>query len=232
MTLFKINLSCIKIVFLLALFFSAPRWSPAQDTNSIGQDLTRELIKTVHKQHDLMLAYWLPDDFWRLELQANSTANEKETDRVIALFHPFTIVVFIHGKFDSFGGLNYEPEESIREALTVIDAEGNKYESIDLSKTSANLGKILTRIKPRLARMMGTFGNNYDFFVFPAIGRNGKRIADPKKEGTFTVQFKEQNFKWKLPLGSMLPPKVCPKCHENLSGAFKYCPYDGTELPQ
>jgi len=59
----------------------------------------------------------------------------------------------------------------------------------------------------------------------------GRRIADAKEEGSFAVLIGEKKYRWKLPLGSLLPPKTCAECGEELSGAFKFCPYEGTKLP-
>jgi hypothetical protein len=44
------------------------------------------------------------------------------------------------------------------------------------------------------------------------------------------VKMGEKEFHWRLPLGSLLPPKICPKCGETFSGAYKFCPWDGSTL--
>jgi hypothetical protein len=65
------------------------------------------------------------------------------------------------------------------------------------------------------------------------IGREtGRNISDATKEGVYYIEVGEKEFRWKLPLGSLLPPKICPVCKEKLSGAYKYCPWDGTKLPE
>jgi len=85
-------------------------------------------------------------------------------------------------------------------------------------------------IKPVIANTLGPLGQNMHFLLFPAKDKNGQNIAEAKKEGAFSVKLGEREFKWRLPLGSLLPPKICPKCGEKLSGAYNYCPYDGTPL--
>jgi hypothetical protein len=217
---------------LMALCFSLLLSCAAQENTVDVESLNHETLKVFHKEHELTVAWWLPDDLWRAELTANSDVTERTVDKIIDTMHPFTVVVFVHGRFESYGNISYDTEQSIRDALVLVDDQGAEYESIDVSKTSLALGKMLDRMKPALAKMLGTVGEHLNFYVFPAIGKHGKRIADPKKEGAFSVQFKAEQFKWKLPLASLLPKKACPKCHENLSGGFKYCPYDGTALPE
>jgi hypothetical protein len=60
----------------------------------------------------------------------------------------------------------------------------------------------------------------------------GRRIADAKKEGSFSVLIGEKKYRWKLPLRPRRQGRACIECGEELSGAFKFCPYDGTKLPQ
>ena len=67
--------------------------------------------------------------------------------------------------------------------------------------------------------------------LFPAYGNDGIRIADAKEEGSFTVELiGGEAFTWRLPLGSVLPPKVCPVDGEQMSGVWTYCPRHGAEL--
>lgn len=75
-------------------------------------------------------------------------------------------------------------------------------------------------------------GQNLLVFLFPAVGKDNQKIADAKKAGSFAVNIGKLEYKWRLPLGSVVPPKICPKCGEKLSGAYTYCPYDGTKLPE
>ena len=55
---------------------------------------------------------------------------------------------------------------------------------------------------------------------------------DAKKEGFFLVELGENEFRWRLPLSSLLPLTICPTCGEELSGAYKFCPWDGTKLSE
>jgi hypothetical protein len=55
-------------------------------------------------------------------------------------------------------------------------------------------------------------------------------LADPLSEGSLSIRIGEQSFDWKLPLGSLMPPKMCPKDKEILNGAWIYCPWHGEKL--
>jgi len=85
-------------------------------------------------------------------------------------------------------------------------------------------------MKPIFVNMLGPMGQNMCFFLFPAESADGRRIAEAKKEGAFSVKLGEREFRWRLPLGSLLAPKMCPKCKEKCSGAWNFCPWCGTRL--
>ena len=78
--------------------------------------------------------------------------------------------------------------------------------------------------------MIGPMGQNMHVFLFPAKDKKGQDIAAAKREGFFSVKLDKREFKWRLPLGSLLRQKVCSVDGEKLNGAWKFCPWHGTEL--
>ena len=77
---------------------------------------------------------------------------------------------------------------------------------------------------------MGQLGKNFHFVLFPATNKERLPIMEAKKEGRFSLNLGGDNLRWRLPLGSLLPQKVCPIDGEELSGAWKYCPWHGALL--
>ncbi len=183
-----------------------------------------------HQENKLTLVWWVPEQFWRISFAANHKLTEEQINGFIKTVKPYTLVAVVKGEIGSFGGVTYESETAIRSKLVLIDSEGNQYSALDSEEISADMQNFLGMMKPVFANMLGAMGKNFGFYIFPAKGKNGKSIADPEKEGHFSIQLGEEKFKWRLPLGSLLPPKTCPKCGEKLSGSYKYCPFDGTSL--
>lgn len=85
-------------------------------------------------------------------------------------------------------------------------------------------------IKPLLASAVGPLGQNLHFYLFPMTNREGLPILEAKKEGGFSLDFGGESFKWNLPIGALLPPKICPVDGEELNGGWKYCPWHGQQL--
>jgi hypothetical protein len=66
--------------------------------------------------------------------------------------------------------------------------------------------------------------------VYPARNKDGKLLLDPTVAGGFKYIVYDKTFTWRLPLGSLLPPKFDPKTHEQFPGNFQFNPYTGTKL--
>jgi hypothetical protein len=68
------------------------------------------------------------------------------------------------------------------------------------------------------------------FSAFSARDKEGRRIADARKEGSFLVMSTGRKFKGELPLCSLLPPRNCPVDGEILNVAYEYCPCHGARM--
>jgi hypothetical protein len=81
-----------------------------------------------------------------------------------------------------------------------------------------------------LKNAMGQLGENMNFFVFDDIESENKRISDPYLRGNVQISIKNKDYKWRTPLGTLLPLKTCPADGERMNGAWDYCPWDGEKL--
>jgi hypothetical protein len=212
----------------LSLFLSLPGFAsdPPLDLQSILHDTQQ--IK--YEGHQMIMAWWVPEQYWRASLARSSRLTKSQIASFLQTVKPYTVVIVVRGTFDPHGNSTFEDEDSLRSTISLIDTNRVHYAPIDNLDLNKGMQAFLTAMKPILANMLGSLGKNFDFFVFTAVGKNGKLIADARQEGVFSVAIGEDQFRWRLPLGSVLPPKTCPKCTEVLSGAYKFCPYDGTPL--
>jgi hypothetical protein len=149
---------------------------------------------------------------------------------VSKVLRPYMIIVAIDGKIGNFGGVTYKPEPTIRNSIQVIDNQGNSYRPLSNEEIDADTKNFLSMMQPVLANMLGPMGQNMHFYLFPPKNKAGQDIASAKKEGAFSLILDKRQFNWRLPLGSLLAPKICPVDGEKLSGAWKFCPWHGAEL--
>lgn len=219
-------MTVLALFILCALFATAIAQESKVDTNALVQ----ETQKMSQAASELTLIWWIPDEYWQASFAQEQTVTPAQVEEFLKVVRPYTIIVAVDGKIGAFGAITYKTQDQIRSSLQFVDGKGNAYRPY--TQLDADITGFLSMMKPVLENMLGPMGQNMHFFVFPGNGKDGKRLADPKSDGTFTVKLDERDFRWRLPLGSLLPPKICPKCKEKLSGAYKYCPYDGTKLPE
>jgi hypothetical protein len=192
--------------------------------------LTAETQK-MHPDADRMtLVWWVPGEFWEATLAQDPTTTKAQAAQFMEILSPYTLVVVVDGKVGPLGGVTYKTEETIRETIRLVDGQGTAYRPLGKEKIGADTRNLLAVMKPILSNMMGQMGENMNFILFPAKSKTGLKIVEAGKEGSFTVKLGESDFVWRLPLGALLPAKICPVDGERLNGAWKFCPWHGDRL--
>ncbi|MGA3324080.1 MAG: hypothetical protein ABSF45_06370 [Terriglobia bacterium] len=202
----------------------------AQDQKTNITDLAQDTVKVSNEPGELNLAWWLPEEFWKASFAANPRATPAQLEMFLKVVHPYFIVGIGSGKPGPFGAVTFRTEAEVRGLVQLKDNAGNIYKPLPEDKLDAGVPALLGLMKPEFAKLVGPLGENIHFYVFPGSKKDDTRICDPLKEGVCEVDLGERVFKWRLPLGSLLPKQKCPVCGETLSGAYKFCPYDGTKL--
>ncbi len=220
----------IEVFIVALLIFGSMSLSFAQDKKVDINALVGETQKMSQSADEMTLLWWTPEEFWRVSFEQNPNMTAAQSEEFIKFLRPYTVIMAIDGKIGAFGGVTYKPEATIKNSIQIIDSQGTYYRPLGDEKIDADTKNLLSMMKPVFVNMLGPMGQNMHFFLFPSLNEKGRKIADAKREGTFSVKLDKREFKWRLPLGSLLPPKVCPVDGEKMSGAWKYCPWHGVEL--
>jgi hypothetical protein len=221
-----------RAVAIACVLFLGLRLAPGlcQATQVDITALTQETQRMSQKADEMTMVWWIPEEYWRVSFAQNPAVTEAQSEELLKTLRPYTVVVAVDGTIGSFGGVTYTPETTLRNSIQLVDEQGNAYRPLSDPEIDADTKNFLVMMKPALASVLGPIGQNMHFFVFPAKGKGGKQIADAKKEGAFSLRLAGKEFKWRLPLGSLLPPKTCPVDGEKLNGAWKFCPWHGSKL--
>jgi hypothetical protein len=202
----------------------------AQDQNLDVMEIARETQRISTEGGELNIVWWLPEEFWANSVAANTNVKPAQIQMFVKFVHPYLIIGVVSGKVISWGPPTYRTEGEIRSLIKLKDSDGTVYPPLDTNKVAASVPALVALMRPGMVKMLGPLGENMNFFVFPGSRNDGTRVCDATVRGTCEVDLGDHAFKWKLPLESVLPKQKCPKCGEILSGAYKYCPYDGTTL--
>jgi hypothetical protein len=202
----------------------------AQNYSSNLHEIVRETQKQGIRPGRITLVWWVPPEFWRAALLAGRTIPADKVEEMVASISDVNVFIVADAKVGGFGSLTFEPQSELEKRLTVTDGSGKPVATIAEAKQPLATKNMLAMMKPLLSNMLGELGKNLSFFVFEGKNKDGTRRIDPTKPGMLTAKLSEEEFRWRLPLGSLLPPKVCPKCGETFPGNYGFCPFDETPL--
>ena len=214
-------------LLLSCLFAPAAAAQPGRvDTDA----LVNETQKFHPSQDRLTVVWWIPKEFWEVTFAQDGSVPKAEAEAFMKNVSPYLIFGVVDGRFEPSAGATFKSEAEIRGALQLLDAQGAAHRPIANEKVDADVRNLLALMKPVLSNVMGKTGENLHFFLFPTADAAGRKVADANREGTLTVKLGAEAFKWRLPLASLLPPKVCPVDGEQMSGGWKFCPWHGDRL--
>ena len=216
---------CVVGVLILAI-----RWAGAAEYRISINDVVKETQKSSEAAGKLAMAWWLPDVFWRASFQQDDSMTEASIDEFLSVLRPYVVIAAADGTIGPFGGATFKDKDSVRKSIILVDKTGAQHSPLNEDQVSSDARNFSQMMTPILANMLGNLGKNLHFFFFPAVTQNGDRIAEAATPGSFSVEMGGEMFQWKLPLGSALPPKVCPQDEEEMNGAWSYCPWHGKKL--
>jgi len=183
----------------------------------------------------IAIVQWVPDEWWQLTLERAGVPDARIKE-VLELFEAYTFFIVIHGKISSLGLPSFSSEVNIRQHLFLIDEADESYQPIEDENISSGVRNAIIMIKPIFSNMLGRMGENMNFFFFTSKTKKGGKICQAKQKGSFSICFKDmpeaedQVFQWTLPLNSLVPCAMCPKCTKEVRGTWSYCPWCGTAL--
>jgi hypothetical protein len=174
--------------------------------------------------------WWMPAEFWRQALELDPTASPEQKEELASMLEPYLILGIADGTIGPMGGASFFTEEHVRASVRVRDGAGAVHSPMDKDKVSSDARNWVAMLRPILTGFAGPMGENMHFVFFSGHTAEGRVLADPTAEGSFTVLLGEEEHAFRLPLASMVPKKVCPVDGEELNGTWSFCPWHGVRL--
>lgn len=206
-----------------AIALAAP---PEVDTEALIRDTQR----TSPGSDRVTMVWWIPEEFWRVSFAQEKSLTAEGVEDMLKALRPYTLVAVVDGRMGPMGSVTFKPEAEVRKQVVFVDTSGKEHRPLADDAINQDVKLFLGVMKPMLANMLGPMGESMYFFAFPARSEAGKPLADPLSEGAFAFKVADQTFNWRLPLGSLMPPKMCPRDKEVVNGAWSYCPWHGDKL--
>ena len=217
------------IILVFALLLNGIK-GLAQNTNIDYNQFIRETQKNTSEAGKINIVWWIPLEFWDITLRKNKALSEEQINGFMEELKPYCLFAVMQGEMGSMGNLTYVPLDSIKNNICLVDNDKKKYYPLAFDKLDVALQTLLSNLKPVLKNAMGQLGENMNFFVFTDRKENNKRVSDPYLKGNVQINIQNKEYKWRTPLGTLMPLKYCPKDKEEMIGSWEYCPFDGEKL--
>jgi hypothetical protein len=192
--------------------------------------VAKEVMKMQKHGDSMVIVLWLPPEYFASALDGNPRLTAAQKDETAKMLSPYSIIAVVDSTVGAFGSMTYKSEADLRKETCLIDDKGNKKEPLDENDISDDAKVFLGAFTPAVANVIGPMGKNMHVYLFPAKDDEGKSLYEAKGKGQFRVNVGKNEFRWRLPLGSLLAPKKCVKCKEECSGAYDFCPWCGERL--
>jgi hypothetical protein len=216
-------------LFCLLLIIVGLQTALAEDTQKV-MSLIKETQKFTTDADTLAVAWWIPNQYWEESLKNNPRVTDAQKEDLRKALLDYIVVCVVDAKKGGLAIFNFTPAGDIIKTAQLTDPDGETLTPLADSDLTPAAQNLLGMMKPVFANMLGKLGQNSVFVLFPSKDSNGKMVADPLGEGRLSFVENGHSFSWRLPLASLLPEKICPKCQEHLPGSYHFCPYDGAKL--
>lgn len=202
---------------------------PSEPGIDINQ-LVSETQRATSAVDRLAMVWWMPEEFFKASMMQDGSMTPEGVEEFVGVLRPYLVIAAVDGTLGPMGGATFVDAAVVRESITLVAENGERFVPLDLKSVSADARTFATMLKPVLSGMLGAMGENMQLFFFPAVTADGDRIGDASSPGSFSIEMGEEVFEFDLPLGSVLPVKVCPVDGKEMSGAWKFCPWHGAQL--
>jgi hypothetical protein len=147
----------------------------------------------------------------------------------IAVVHPYTLISVLDAQ-QGMTGIHFSETEVLDSEVTIEDSHGVTYGPLPPDSVAEDIRNLIQMMRPLLSNSMGAMGQHMEILVFPSTDKAGHPIADPRGDGFLTVHIRNIALRYRLPLGSVLPPSLDPRTGDSFPGSYRFNPYTGTKL--
>jgi hypothetical protein len=211
--------------FAVALILALAMTTHARATDL--QQLTRETQRMSQASQQLTLVWWMPQVWWEASLSSNTILTPEGRAQMLAVLDDYTIFAIARAKLTMATLDARSKAEMLSNAR--LEIGGKTIDPIAPENLTPSAQSILVALKPVFAGILGKLGQSVEIVIYP--GKQGdQKLLDPTKPGSFKYTLYDQTFSWRLPLVSLLPPKVDRKTGEEFPGNYEFNPYTGEAL--
>lgn len=193
-----------------------------------AQKLVQDLQITRQGAQGMRMVWWTPVEYWDSAMTTSLPSAEQRAAALKGL-QAYEIFAVLEGKIGMMGVLAGSSRDELIKKVSLQTDKG-VLKPLAETELSTEAQNFVQTVKPLLAGMLGQLGQNMHFMVFKGTDSSGKRLLDPRQSGNFKFMLGDEAFAWRLPLGSLLPPKFDSESGEQFPGNYLFSPFTGKKL--
>ena len=202
--------------------------APAAPARAGVAEILRDTQRTTQANGDITMVMWMPQQFWEESMKGNPALTPEGRAQVLAPLADYALFGVMRAKVGAGGLTDVQPKAELVKNLK-LEVNGKAVEPLAPEAIAPGAQMLLSSIKPAMAAMGGAAMQGMEFVVFPAKA-DGKPLIDALQAGTLQVSLYDQVYRWRTPLGSLLPVKVDAKTGEEFPGNYSFNPFTGEKL--
>jgi hypothetical protein len=191
--------------------------------------MVKDLQQLKQGKHQLDLVWWIPTQYWDEMLKQDGRLTAAQRSAFLERLDGHSMFAIVSVSIAPTGSMTSRPVEQIYEGLEVRVGKITLH-PLDQADVPDGIREFIGMMRPVIAQALGAIGRGMEFVVFRNLDDNGNKIVDPLVAGAFEVQLNRRSFRWRLPIGSLLPPRLDPVTGEEFPGNFQFNPFTGEQL--
>ena len=218
-----------KLLVLLLLVTSVTIGQNKEHKDVNVDDFMVDTQYTKDGADDFVMIWWMPFEFWSISSAQDPDSSEEEIAILEEMLEGYELFAITKGKIGYFGGITYEPIETLRGKFSV-NYRGESLELVDKKDVNADLASFVSMISPMMSNMLGQMGENMHFVFMKENSKSQVLPISTTEKVDLILTLDDYVKKVDLPLNSMVMEKMCPEDEDLLSGKWNYCPLHGDAL--
>lgn len=217
------------LLLLVALCLVAPMTVSAQTSIDLER-LIAETQRMSEVPDRITLVWWIPEAYWQAAFDRDPTITRADADAFLEMMRPYHLFAVVDGTIGMLGNAKFTPPDEVGRTIRLETPNGRRFAPLMPDALDQGATIVMSLFKPIIASMIGPMGDNMFLAVFPAYDHEGEPLLDLLSKGSFTLTVADQQFRFNLPLVSILPPKYDPVTGEQFPGNYIYSPFTGNLL--
>src|SRR3989337_2800061 len=181
-------------------------------------DFVKDVQQWKKEDDKMRLAWWLPGIYWEIALADHKQIPPGTIQQIQTALGDYVVICAADISINSDGSIDFTQDGELRKTITLYDMGGNAHLPLPDDDISPEAKALAESLKPVFTQAIGQLGKGMHIYFFTVKDDKKNNLIDEMKKGEFKIVHSDNEFKWNLPLATLLPQKLCPTDNEKMMG--------------